>query len=145
MQRDDREQPKQHRSRHHKQEHRPSRDTRRRNRSPSENHHLLILRMMIIDHPHQEAPDLEDMSTQGVIGQGPVGARDLNDEEEAHLERRGGHDQKEERVSIDHPKVEEGGIPPLHHKNKNLKGMWKTGINPDLPNQLKQRQRNLNK
>ena len=108
-------------------------------------HPLRILREMIIDHSHQEAPDLEDMSTQGVIGQGPVGARDLNDEEEAHLERRGGHDQKEERVSIDHPKIEEGGIPPLHHKNKNLKGTWKTGINPGLPNQLKQRQRNLNK
>ena len=73
-------------------------------------HHLLILRMMTIDHHHQEAPDLEDMSTQGVIGQDPVGARDLNDEEEAHLKRRGGHDQKEERVNIDHPKIEEGGI-----------------------------------
>ena len=33
---DDREQPKQHRSRHHKEEHRPGRDTRRRDRSPSE-------------------------------------------------------------------------------------------------------------
>ena len=108
-------------------------------------HPLRILLRMIIDHPHQETPDLEDMSIQGVIGQGPVGARDLNDEEEAHLQRRGGHDRKEERVSIDHPKVEEGGIPPLHHKNKNLKGMWKTGMNPDLPNQLKQRQRILNK
>ena len=26
-------------------------------------HHLLMLRMMITDHPHQEAPDPEDMST----------------------------------------------------------------------------------
>ena len=108
-------------------------------------HLLLILRRMIVDHPHQEAPDLEDMSTQGVIGQGPVGARDLNDEEEAHLEMRGGHDQKEERVTTDHPKIEDGGIPPLHHKKKNLKSMRKKEINPNLPNQLKQRQRNLNK
>ena len=36
VQRDDRGQPKQQRSRHHKQEHRSGRDTRRRNRSPSD-------------------------------------------------------------------------------------------------------------
>ena len=106
-------------------------------------HHLLTLRMMITDHPHQEAPDPEDMSTPDVIGQGPVGARDLNVEGEAHLKRRGGHDPKEERVSIDHPKIEEGGIPPLHHKSKKLKGMRKTGISPSLPSQPKQRQWNL--
>ena len=57
-------------------------------------HHLLMLRMMITDHPHQEAPDPEDMSTHDVIGQGPVGARDLNVEDEAHLKRRGGTIQK---------------------------------------------------
>ena len=145
VQREDREQPKQHRSRHHKQEHRPSRDTRRRNRSPSENSSSSDTSDDDHRSPSSKGPDLEDMSTQGVVGQGPVGARDLNDEEEAHPKRRGGPDQKEERVSIDHLKIEEGGIPPLHHKNKKLKGMWKTGINPDLPNQLKQRQRNLSK
>ena len=106
---------------------------------------LPIPRRRIVDHAHQEGPGLEGMGTQGVIGQGPVGARGLNVEGGAHLRRREDHDQKEERVSIDHPRIEGGGIPPLHHKNRNLKVMWKTGVNPDLPNQFKQRQRNLNR
>ena len=92
----------------------------------------LILRRKIADHPHQEAHALEEMSAQDVIGHGPAGARGRNDDEGARLKNREDHDRRKERVSIEHPKVE-GGIPPLHHKNKNQKDTWRTEINPGLP------------
>ena len=106
-------------------------------------HHPLILRMTIIDHSHQGPPDPEDVSIPGIIGQGLIGTRGLNVEGEAHLKRREGHDPNEDRVNIDHPKIGEGGIPPLHHNNKKRTGMRKTGISPSLPSQSRQRQRNL--
>ena len=74
---DERDPPRHHGSRHQRQEHRPSRDTRRRNRTPSQDSSSSDSRRRIEDHPHQEAPGLEDMGTRGAIGHGPVGARDL--------------------------------------------------------------------
>ena len=105
----------------------------------------LIPRRKIADHPPQETHALEDMIAQGAVDHGPAGAQDRNDDEEARLKSKRDHDRKRERVSEEQPKAGGGGIPPPHRKNKNQKDMWKTGINPSPPIQLKQRQRNLNK
>ena len=63
-------------------------------------HHPLILRMTITDHPHQGAPDLEDVSKPDIIGQGLAETRGLNVEGEAPLMKREGHDPNEDRVNI---------------------------------------------
>ena len=107
------------------------------------NHLLLTLRRRIVDHAHQKGPGLEDTDIQGVKGRGPAGGRDLNVEEGTLLKRRKDHGQNEEMVTIDHLRIKGGGIPPLHQKRGNLKVMRKSGTKPELPNQFKQRQRNL--
>ena len=108
-------------------------------------HLLLTHRRRIEDHAHQEGPGLGDTDIQGVRGRGPVRGRDLNVEEGAPLKRRKDQDQREERVNTDHPRIERGGVPPLHQKKRNPKIMRRSGINPELPNLFKQRQRNLNR
>ena len=85
------------------------------------------------------------MGTIDAIGRGPVRAHDLSAEGEGHLIKKKGHDPKEERMSIDHPGIGEGGIPPLHHTNEQLKVGRKTGMCLMSPNQYKRRRQNLNK
>ena len=113
---------------------------------PQVKSHLLPThRRRIVDHAHQEGPGLGGTDIQGVAGQDPVGGRGLTVEEGTLLKRRKDQDPREERVNIDRPRIGRGGITPLHQKKRYPKAMRRSGINPELPNLFKQRQRNLNR
>ena len=82
---------------------------------------LLLLkrsRTMTIGLSPLESHDPEGMNVLGVIDQGHAVVQDQGDVARVtHLMKKGGHDQKERRMSIDHPRITRGEMNLLHKIN----------------------------
>ena len=88
---------------------------------PQEMNLLLLLkrsRTMTVGLSPLENRNPESMSALGVIDQGHAVVQDQGDGVRVtHLMKKGGHDQKERRTSIDHPGIKGGEMNLLHKIN----------------------------
>ena len=141
--RDERDRPKQYRSHHHEREHRPSRDTRRRNRTPSE---------------RSSSSDASDDDHRSPSSRGSRSRRHEHSRRPRSRSRRGSRSQRRRRGSSEEERRSRSKRREGEHRsskdrrrrdssssspNPESEGQGGTGINPDLPNQFKQRQRTL--